>query len=148
MRRLCLAFSKKLENHRAVALHYVAYNLCWVVKTLRVTPAMQVGLTDHVWTVDELLDAIMSEPVAEPPVKQELTHREPSAPSRKLPSGRGFLRLVTEPTPAQRRPRTEPPPAAPLAPVPPPVAEPRQLSLLDFLPKPPQGGDGGENQPV
>jgi IS1 family transposase len=48
-RRLCYAFSKKLENHCAsVALNYVAYNLCRVVRTLRVTPAMQAGLTDHV----------------------------------------------------------------------------------------------------
>ncbi len=149
MRRLCYAFSKKVENHRAAAaLHYVAYNLCWVVKTLRVTPAMQAGLTDHVWTAAELLDALMTEPAGEAPGRQELTHREPSAPARKLPGNRGFLRLVSAPTPAQRRPMTEPPPAAPLAPVPPPVAEPRQLSLFDLLPKPPQSGDGGENQPV
>lgn len=49
------------------------------------------------------------------------------------------VRLVTEPTPAQRRPRTEPPPAAPLAPAPPPVAGLVQLSLFDDPPRIPDG---------
>jgi IS1 family transposase len=57
--RLTNGFSKKLENHgHAVAIHYMHYNFCRVHKTLRVTPAMEAGLTDHVWTVEELLDLL------------------------------------------------------------------------------------------
>ena len=54
--RLTNAFSKKLENHgHMVALYFMYYNFCRVHKTLRVTPAMEAGLTDHVWTLDELV---------------------------------------------------------------------------------------------
>ena len=57
MTRLTNAFSKKLENHKAaMALHFAHYNLCRVHRSLRVTPAMEAGITDHVWTVEELLD--------------------------------------------------------------------------------------------
>ena len=53
--RLTNAFSKKLENHAlSVALHYMHYNFCRVHKTLRVTPAMEAVLTDHVWSIQEL----------------------------------------------------------------------------------------------
>ncbi len=54
--RLTNGFSKKIENHgHAVALHFIHYNFCRVHKTLRVTPAMEAGLTDHVWTMEELV---------------------------------------------------------------------------------------------
>jgi IS1 family transposase len=54
--RLTNGFSKKLENHgHMVALYFMHYNFCRVHKTLRVTPAMEAGLTDHVWEVEELL---------------------------------------------------------------------------------------------
>jgi IS1 family transposase len=54
--RLTNGFSKKIENHgHAVALHFMHYNFCRVHKTLRVTPAMEAGLTDHVWTPEELV---------------------------------------------------------------------------------------------
>ena len=57
--RLTNGFSKKLENHgHAVALHYMHYNFCRVHKTLRVTPAMEAGLTDHVWALDELINLL------------------------------------------------------------------------------------------
>jgi hypothetical protein len=53
--RLTNAFSKKLENHAAaVALHFVWYNFVRVHQTLRVTPAMEAGLSDHVWSLEEL----------------------------------------------------------------------------------------------
>lgn len=53
--RLTNAFSKKLANHRhAVALHFMYYNFCRVHPTLRVTPAMEAGLADHVWSLEEL----------------------------------------------------------------------------------------------
>ena len=54
--RLTNGFSKKVENHgHAVALHFMHYNFCRIHKTLRVTPAMEAGLTDHVWTLEELI---------------------------------------------------------------------------------------------
>jgi IS1 family transposase len=54
--RLTNAFSKKIENHgHAVALHFMHYNFCRVHKTLRVTPAMEAGLSDQVWTLEELV---------------------------------------------------------------------------------------------
>ena len=49
-------FSKKLANLKAaVAVFVVWYNFCRIHQTLRVTPAMEAGLTDHVWSVQELL---------------------------------------------------------------------------------------------
>jgi IS1 family transposase len=57
--RLTNAFSKKLENHgHMVALYFMHYNYCRVHKTLRVTPAMEAGLTDHVWEIEELLNLL------------------------------------------------------------------------------------------
>ncbi len=54
--RLTNGFSKKLENHgHMVALYFMHYNFCRVHKTLRVTPAMEAGLTDHVWELEELI---------------------------------------------------------------------------------------------
>ncbi len=54
--RLTNAFSKKFENHcHAVAIYYAYYNFCRVHQTLRVTPAMESGLMDHVWTLEELV---------------------------------------------------------------------------------------------
>jgi transposase-like protein/IS1 family transposase len=56
--RLTNAFSRKLENLRAaVNLHFAYYNFCRVHASLRVTPAMEAGLTDHIWSVAELLGA-------------------------------------------------------------------------------------------
>jgi hypothetical protein len=56
--RLTNAFSKKLGNLKAAcALHFAYYNFCRVHQTLSVTPAMEAGLTDHVWTIAELLRA-------------------------------------------------------------------------------------------
>lgn len=55
--RLTNGFSKKVENHaHAVTLHYMYYNFCRVHKTLRVTPAMEAKVTDHVWTLGEIID--------------------------------------------------------------------------------------------
>jgi hypothetical protein len=58
MNRLATGFSKKLENHgHMVALYFMHLQLCRVHKTLRVTPAMEAGLTDHVWEMEEMLFA-------------------------------------------------------------------------------------------
>jgi hypothetical protein len=49
-------FSKKVENHAyAVALHYMHYNFCRVHQTLRVTPAMEAGIANHVWSIEEVV---------------------------------------------------------------------------------------------
>jgi IS1 family transposase len=57
--RLTNGFSKKFENHaHQVALYFFHYNFCRVHKTLRVTPAMEAGLTDHIWTLEELCNLI------------------------------------------------------------------------------------------
>lgn len=54
--RLTNGFSKKVENHAYhLALHYMHYNFCRVHKTLRVTPAMEAEVTDHVWTLEEIV---------------------------------------------------------------------------------------------
>ncbi len=53
--RLTNGFSRKVANHAcAVALHYMHYNFGRIHKTLRVTPAMQAGIADHVWTLEEI----------------------------------------------------------------------------------------------
>ena len=54
--RLTNGFSKKIENHaHSVAIHYTYYNWCRIHKSLRVTPAIEAGLTEHVWTLEELV---------------------------------------------------------------------------------------------
>ena len=53
--RLTNGFSKKAENHaHAVALHYMFYNYCRPHQTIRCTPAMEAGVSDHVWSVEEV----------------------------------------------------------------------------------------------
>jgi IS1 family transposase len=67
--RLTNGFSKKLENHgHQVALYFFHYNFCRVHKTLRVTPAMEAGLTDQVWTLEELCGLL---PERKPNVRAE-----------------------------------------------------------------------------
>jgi IS1 family transposase len=57
--RLTNGFSKKIENHgHAVALHFMHYNFVRVHKTLRVTPAMEAGIADHVWSLEELVSIL------------------------------------------------------------------------------------------
>jgi hypothetical protein len=57
--RLTKGFSKKAENHaHAVALYFVHYNFARVHGTLRVTPAMAAGLSDHVWGLEEIVDLL------------------------------------------------------------------------------------------
>jgi IS1 family transposase len=54
--RLTNAFSKKLKNlEHSVALYAMHYNFCRIHQTLRVTPAMAAGVTDHVWEMDEVI---------------------------------------------------------------------------------------------
>jgi len=56
--RLTNAFSKKLSHMKAAqALHFAWYKFCRVHGTLRVTPALEARLTDHIWTMEELIFA-------------------------------------------------------------------------------------------
>ena len=49
-------FSKKVENHaHSVALHFAHYNFVRIHQTTRVTPTMEAGISDHVWTIEELV---------------------------------------------------------------------------------------------
>jgi IS1 family transposase len=124
--RLCNGFSRKLTHHTAAISLFVAHhNFCKIHSALRVTPAMEAGVTDHVWSTEELVDRaleVAGEDVA-PPVKKPLTMPEVApeatpAPVRALPNGRGFLRLVKSvgaassggpaPTPGPAVPRMPP----------------------------------------
>jgi len=64
--RLTNAFSKKVENHAyQVALHFMYYNFCRIHQTLRCTPAMEAGASDHVWSIEEIA-ALLPEPTFGP----------------------------------------------------------------------------------
>src|ERR1700755_2934745 len=54
--RLTNGFSKKLANHEAaIALHFMHYNFCRIHQTLRCTPAMEAKISDHVWSLEEIV---------------------------------------------------------------------------------------------
>ena len=54
--RLTNAFSKRVENHmHAVALHYMHYNFVRIHKSLRMTPAMAAGVTEHLWEIEDIV---------------------------------------------------------------------------------------------
>ncbi|WP_437667524.1 IS1 family transposase [Sorangium sp. So ce1182] len=140
--RLCNGFSKRLPHHKAaVALHMMFYNFCRPHEALRVTPAMEAGLADHVWSIEELVTAALTAAPTEPPKPMELKLPDApagalAAPARALPNGRGFLRLVgsapaapAPPTPpAASKPEPEPPPSEP-----PPAPEPRRMMQLSLF---------------
>jgi len=53
--RLTNGFSKKIQNHEcAIALHYMHYNFVRIHKTLRITPAMAAGVSDHLWSIEDI----------------------------------------------------------------------------------------------
>jgi IS1 family transposase len=57
--RLTNGFSKKIENLEcAIALYFMHYNFCRVHQTLRVTPAMEAGIADHVWSLEEIINLL------------------------------------------------------------------------------------------
>ena len=66
--RLTNAFSKKVENHgHALALYFMFYNFCRIHTTLRVTPAMEAGLTNRVWEMTDvirMMDSIQQQKAA------------------------------------------------------------------------------------
>lgn len=62
--RLTNGFSKNIENlEHSVALHFMHYNFGRIHKTLRVTPAMEAGISDHVWSMEEIA-SLVPDPVA------------------------------------------------------------------------------------
>jgi len=57
--RLTNGFSKKVENlHWAVSLHFMYYNFCRIHKTLKVTPAMEAGVSDHLWELGDIVELL------------------------------------------------------------------------------------------
>jgi IS1 family transposase len=57
--RLTNAFSKKIESHMAaISLHYMHYNFARVHQSLRITPAMAAGISDHVWSLEEIISLL------------------------------------------------------------------------------------------
>lgn len=72
--RLTNAFSKKLDNHiHALALYFAFYNFCRIHKSLRVTPAMAAGITDRLWSLDDIvakIDAMAPAPKPRGPYKK------------------------------------------------------------------------------
>jgi hypothetical protein len=77
--RLTNAFSKRVENHcHALALYFVFYNFVRIHKTLRMTPAMAAGISDRLWSMEDvvaLIDAREPEPKKRGPYKP----RQPKA---------------------------------------------------------------------
>ncbi len=75
--RLTNGFSKKVENHIAmVAIHAVYHNFARIHKTLRITPSMAAGLSDHVWSLEEIIlmaDSYAPQPGKRGPYKNKLT---------------------------------------------------------------------------
>jgi IS1 family transposase len=138
--RLCNGFSRKLTHHAAAISLFVAHhNFCRIHGALRCTPAMEAGITDRVWSVEELVACVLAEPEGPKPVKVALrlpdVPERPAGPVRELPNGRGFLRLVTNAPAAKVVSATtpEPSPAAPA-----PVESPPQTETprLREVPKP------------
>lgn len=75
--RLTNGFSKKVENHaHAVALHFMYYNFVRVHQTLKVTPAMEAGLTTRLWDISDLvalIDANEAAPKKRGPYKKRIS---------------------------------------------------------------------------
>jgi hypothetical protein len=57
--RLTNVFSKKVENlQHATSLYFMYYNFARIHSTLRVTPAMEAGISRHIWTIQEIVDLL------------------------------------------------------------------------------------------
>ena len=73
--RLTNAFSKKVENHmHAISLHYMYYNFGRIHQTLKTTPAIKAGVTDHQWSLEEIANlAPIIPPKARGPYKKRIS---------------------------------------------------------------------------
>ena len=57
--RLTNGFSKKIENHiHAIAIHYMHYNFVRIHQSLRCTPAMAAGVTEHLWEIEDIVKLV------------------------------------------------------------------------------------------
>ncbi|MDI1429618.1 IS1 family transposase [Polyangium sorediatum] len=118
--RLCNGFSRKIENHRAaISLHVAFYNFVRVHEALRVTPAMEAGITSQVWTVEELVERALAAAPCDPPKPRDLappapTPGEKQGAARKLPDGKGWLRVIDG---GKAKPSEAPKPPPPPVPV-------------------------------
>lgn len=93
--RLTNAFSRKPQNHAAaVSLHFAHFNLCRVHETIRTTPAMALGITDHIWSIEELIAEAQAAPEPKP---------LPPAPRTSDKTG-GYAFNKNEGMPAGRKP--------------------------------------------
>ena len=74
--RLTNAFCKKIENHAAsVAIYFMWYNFGRVHLTLKTTPAMEAGVADHVWSVEEMVALLeAAEPKSTRPAKKSVSN--------------------------------------------------------------------------
>ena len=74
--RLTDAFSKKLDNHiHALALYFVFYNFTRIHKTLSMSPAMAAGITDRLWSLDDVIakiDELAPAPKVRGPYKKRI----------------------------------------------------------------------------
>ena len=94
--RRTAGFSKSMRHHTAmVAIFAAFYNFCRIHETIRVTPAMEAGLTNHVWSVEELVEVALGGVPCEPPTPQPLESRpEPSRSAERKTSTGAVLRAV------------------------------------------------------
>jgi len=108
--RLTNGFSRKPQNHRAaVSLHVAHYNLCRRHETLRMTPAMALGVTDHIWDIEELIaratEAPEPKPASPAPRTSDRSHGYPYSKSEGLPEGRKPFQLRVIPGGRMTKPR-------------------------------------------
>ena len=98
--------SKKLEHHTAAIDCFVGfYNLCRPHMALRVTPAMEAGIADHVWSPEEFITTCLAEPEGERPTPGPLKPREePKGRAQKVTSTGFVLRAVARRAPAGKGP--------------------------------------------
>ncbi len=142
LHRRTLAFSKRLDSHRAnIAIMHVYRNLCHIPRNMRETPAMAVGACDRVWSLAELMAAALGEPAGAKPTAKPLFIPKPDAPARELPAGRGWLHVVPSGSGGGGGCRPDPapvtPPAAPAVQVAVAGSDvPEQLDLLAWRPAP------------
>lgn len=91
--RLTNAFSKKLDNHIfSVSLYFMYYNFARIHKSLRVTPAMEAGVTEHLWSLEEIIEMSDTYHKDKCPVVSIKKTKKTKEPSTKAPSIKHYRR--------------------------------------------------------